>query len=233
MHIEDYAQNSPQYYSGELPALLEKYLKHDSGGTLLECGCGDGTILHALKERGYFTGREINAVDLSNQRINLVKNIDQLIKARIDNAEVLSTVADESIDFAISTQVIEHVDDEKMSSALVRVIKTGGFLYLTTVFKKKYGWYFYKNEKGEWALDPTHLREYQSDNELLRYFPAEQFIVLENVKKMQYYPLIDFFIKRFNIRDRNFFQNNLMRFLRMIKLPIIGYYKWELVLKKK
>ena len=41
-----------------------------------------------------------------------------------------------------------------------------GSLYLTTVFKGWYAWYFYRCE-GRWTVDPTHLREYRSDAELL------------------------------------------------------------------
>jgi len=230
--IEDYAKIGPQYYSGQLPPLLAKYLARKEYGSLLDCGCGDGATLYALKQLGFLKDKEVIAFDLSESRVEIIRNIDAGIKAFVDNAETISHVKDNSVDFLISEQVIEHVDQVKMMASIGRVVKSGGIVYLSTVFKKWYGWYFYRCN-GKWTLDPTHLREYGKDSELFDVIGKEKFEILENKKKLLFFPLIDTFVRKLHIKDRNIYRNNLLRLMRHIKRPVIGYYNWEIVLRKK
>lgn len=51
MDIEDYSKIAPQYYSGDIPELLEYYLKRSAWNSLLDCGCGDGSLLYALNAK--------------------------------------------------------------------------------------------------------------------------------------------------------------------------------------
>ena len=231
MDIEIYSKVAPQYYSGYIPPLLQKYLKVVDYNTILDAGAGDGSLLYALSISGYLENKEVYAVDLSRNRIGLIKEYHEHIIANVDNVENLATIKDKSIDFLISTQVIEHVDDRKMIGSIGRVIKKNGMIYLSTVFKKPYAWYFYRHD-GKWVLDPTHLREYQDDQELLSLIPKDEFEILENSKTLQWFPFIDFFIKRLNIRDRKLFSKGIFSMARMLKIPIPGYYIWEIVLKK-
>ena len=80
MDIEDYSKIAPQYYSGDIPELLEYYLKRSAWNSLLDCGCGDGSLLYALNAKKYFENKQIYAVDLSRNRINLVKKKTQKYK---------------------------------------------------------------------------------------------------------------------------------------------------------
>lgn len=231
MNIEDYSKIAPQYYSGYIPPLLEKYLKRTAWSSLLDCGCGDGSLLYALNAKKYFENKQIYAVDLSRNRINLVEKINTKINATVDSAEKLKTIKNRSIDFFVSTQVIEHVDDKKMIKEIFRVMKKGGIAYISTVHKKWYGWYFYRN-KGRWVLDPTHVREYSSDEQLFNIIDKSKFNVLENKKILQEFPILDFFINRLGIKNRELYRSNFIKIIRKIKIPIIGYYNWEIVLKK-
>jgi len=231
--IEDYAKKGPQYYSGEIPLLLKEYLKFKNYSSLLDCGCGDGATLYALKTQSFLENKKVYALDLSKSRIEIIKQIDSRIKAFIDNAETMLNIKDDSIDFFISLQVIEHVMDQtRMLNCIDRVVKKGGIVYLSTVFKKWYGWYFYRNN-GRWVLDPTHLREYGKDSELLELIDKEKFEILENKKSLLFFPIIDFFVKRLHIKNRNLYNNKFLRLIRKIKRPIIGYYNWEIVLRKR
>ncbi|KKT13250.1 MAG: hypothetical protein UV95_C0003G0124 [Candidatus Falkowbacteria bacterium GW2011_GWF2_43_32] len=231
VNIEEYARLAPQYYNGLIPLLLKKYLNSESYDSILDCGCGDGSLLYALDRAGYLKGKKILAIDLSRNRIEIVKKINGTINASVDSAENLETVADVSIDFFISTQVIEHVDDRKMIEAIKKKVRAGGIVYISTVFKKWYGWYFYRN-KGKWVLDPTHLREYSSDCQLLDLFNQNNFQFLEVKKTLQWFPISDFFIKRIGLADRKLYENMIMKIIRKIKIPILGYYNWEIILKK-
>lgn len=231
MNIEQYSKVAPQYYQEEVPALLDAYLKSSLFTDIFDCGCGDGSLLYALGKRNDLRGKKIHAIDLSQKRIELVKMIDAGIIATVDSAEEMSTIADDSIDFFISTQVIEHVDDKKMVAKIAKKVRSGGVVYVSTVFKKWYGWYFYRHH-GTWVLDPTHLREYTSDDQLLDLFDKREFTLLENNKQLQWFPISDFFIKRLGLKDRKLYENRLMQIIRKIKIPIPGYYNWEIVLRR-
>jgi len=231
MNIEDYSKIAPQFYSNYTPPLLEKYLKNENYVNLLDCGCGDGSLLYSLNISNYLDGKNIFAIDLSKNRIEIVKSINDKIIATVDSAEELKTIPDDSIDFFISTQVIEHVDEIKMISQIEKKVKSGGIIYISTVFKKWYGWYFYKNG-NKWVLDPTHLREYSSDEQLLSLFNSSHFKLLEQNKQLQWFPISDFIVKRIKLADRRIYENMIMKIIRKIRIPILGYYNWEIVLKK-
>ncbi len=230
MNIEKYAKMAPQYYTGEVPMLLINLLKYNHFETILDCGCGDGSLLYGLKNRNLIKTSRVNAIDLSKNRIALVKKISSKFHASVDSAETLETVKSNSIDLLISTQVIEHVDDQKMSITMKRVLKKSGVVYLSTVYKKWYGWFFYKNDIG-WVIDPTHLREYSRDSQLLAILDKD-FYITRNDKTLQWFPIIDFVVKRIGITVKQR-DSLLWMVLRAIRIPILGYYNWELVLVKK
>ena len=230
MNIERYAKIAPQYYTGEVPKILLELFKYNKFSSILDCGCGDGSILYALNKRRMLNNIKVNAIDLSQDRINIVKRNFPKFKAHVDSAESINSIRNKTQDLISSTQVLEHVDDKKLADSLNRVLKNNGIVYLSTVYKKWYGWYFYKNDIG-WVLDPTHLREYSTDNQLIKLFKKDFFIIV-NKKTLQWFPLADFVIKRIGIvlikRD-----NVLWKIIRAIRIPIFGYYNWEIVLTKK
>lgn len=231
--ITDYSDYLFQYYATTIPELLMQYLKKTSYTSLLDLGCGDGSLLYALKKNGYFKGKNIYGVDLSPKSIALVKKIDSKIHAYVDNVETIKTVKNNSIDFIISTMVIEHVDDKKMLIAIDRILKKKGVVYITTVFKKPYGWY-YNRRDGKWVMDVTHLREYEKDEELIKLINKKRYSILESKKTLLWFPVADFFTRRLMIKNRKFFEENpLFNLIHKVKIPIIGYYAWEIVLEKK
>ena len=140
-------------------------------------------------------------------------------------------VADKSIDVFVSTQVIEHVpDDVAMANEMYRVLSDRGTVYLSTVFKKPYGWYFYRNN-GKWVLDPTHVREY-SDHNLLNILEDAGFRIVETRKTLDSRPLMDAIVRRLHL-GRNLYRNRMFKFFRRFTVPIPGYYNWEIVCVKK
>ena len=231
MDIEKYSNIAPQYYRDQIPKLLKKYLEAEQYNNILDCGCGDGSLLYSLDKLGNLKRKKVWAIDLSKNRIELVKKINGNIIAAVDSAEELKTINNDNIDFFISTQVIEHVDDKKMIERIGEKVRSGGIIYISTVFKKWYGWYFYRNN-GRWVLDPTHLREYSSDKELLSLFNKDKFRLLEQKKSLQWFPISDFFVKRIGLYNRKVYENKLMKIIRKIKIPIFGYYNWEIVFRR-
>ncbi|MBA4319153.1 MAG: class I SAM-dependent methyltransferase, partial [Flavobacterium sp.] len=163
--IEEYADNHPQSYSNEIPKALENILLNNNFNSILDAGCGDGSLIRAIVERRVAKRSSITGIDLSRKRIQKIKKIFPQVKLFVDSVENMSKIKSNSVDLLISTQVIEHVDDKKMIKSLARATKKEGIVYLSTVFKKWYGWYPYR-ANNKWVLDPTHLREYQRFSEL-------------------------------------------------------------------
>jgi len=237
MMVENVTANSGEYdsrlqfYSDELPPLLERYLNADQWQTCLELGCGDGSLLSALDNNGYLSGKTVYALDISAHRLGNVRTINADLGCVVADAGQVPVRSD-SIDFAISTQVIEHVpDDAAMVKEFHRMMGSGRTLYLATIFKKWYGWYFYRCN-GKWVIDPTHLREYTNDRQLTDIFSENGFEILENRKSPNVFPLIDAVTRRVG-GGKNVYNNRGLRTLRKIRLPIPGYYIWELVCRKK
>lgn len=227
--IESYAHKYPHYEDSTIPPLLERYLRARRPATLLDAGCGDGALVRAIVASGLVTGRVL-ACDASSTRLDRVKGSTG-VEAFVDDVERLEHVTTGSIDFLVSSQVIEHVDDAKMLRAIERVTRPGAVVFLSTVQKRWYGWYFYRSPAG-WALDPTHLREYRNDDELLSKVPHEAFAVLENEKTPIAWPLTDFLLKRFTKDRAVYAKSSVLRRLRALKVPIVGYSNWELVLER-
>lgn len=232
MNIEDYAKKHIHFQAVEIPQLLVKLLSETTWETYLDLGCGDGSLLYALKLKNHFQDKEVYAIDLSEFRIALVKKIDPKFNCFVGSASNIKNITNNKIDLLVSTQVIEHVpSDEEMIYEIKRVLSENGTVYLSTVFKKWYGWYFYRCN-GKWTLDPTHVREYTNDTQLLSIIRNLGFEIKENRKTLFAFPLIDFFLRRF-YPNRNAYHNRFLSLLRRIKIPIVGYYNWEIIFENK
>lgn len=220
MNIETYAKKHPQKFTQTISVsdLLKKYLPKKKQYVFMDCGCGDGALLFSLMKAKLLANAQVIACDLSFLRLQRLKKHcqsffkKQSLKIVVDDAQALRKIAKDSVDYLVSTQVIEHVDDQKMLKAINKVLKKNALAYLSTVFKKKWAWYFYRNQ-NRWVLDPTHLREYTSDQELLKKIKAAKLKLITQQKQ----PLV--------YRWKIFHKFS-------ISIPIPGYYHWELVVKK-
>ncbi|OQA93437.1 MAG: hypothetical protein BWY24_00455 [Microgenomates group bacterium ADurb.Bin219] len=236
MEIDQYSKKFIHYYTDDLPSTIVKLvLNNKSFNSLADLGCGDGSILYALGKKkllGQFS--KIYAIDISKDRIANVKRIDGRIKCMVSDVCNISKIKNSEIDLIILNQVIEHVqDDELMIKEIERILKKGGIAYISTVFKKWYGWFFYKDKNNNWVIDPTHEREYSYDKQLIGKFKKFDLEILKNNKSLQWFPITDFFLKRIGFRNDAYERSLQLRLLRKVKIPIIGYYNWEIVCKKK
>ena len=124
-------------------------------------------------------------MDLSEERIRRVRRLNNKIYCLIADVCDLHKLKDNEIDLIISNQIIEHVsNDELMIKEMARVLNREGLIYLSTVFKKWYGWYFYRNRNYHWVIDPTHEREYANDSPLLVYFNKYNLGIVKNEKSL-------------------------------------------------
>jgi ubiquinone/menaquinone biosynthesis C-methylase UbiE len=147
---------------------------------ILDLGCGEGGIISAILER--FPKKRITGVDISTRRIDLLKR--KFPKQNFLCGDITNTpLKSKMFDLIICTQVIEYVgDDKKLIEEFYRLLKKGGFLYASSVIKKPWAIYKYRNN-GKFVLDPTHEREYSSERDFLKKF--EDKFQLIKMKKYQ------------------------------------------------
>ncbi len=105
-----------------------------AGKLLLDAGCGTGKFSLAATDRG----ASVYSLDIGQR---LLKKTHEKCSSVLIAADVQQIpFADESFDFVVSSEVIEHViEPEKAIHEMCRVLKRGGYLALTTPNKR---WHF-------------------------------------------------------------------------------------------
>ncbi len=97
----------------------------------------------------------------------LIERAERGVDASVAEAEALDYL-DRSFDLVICSHVIEHVvDDVAVARELARVTRNDGLVYIEAPQRLRGGWYPYRLPRGGWGLDPTHMREYASPDELV------------------------------------------------------------------
>ncbi|WP_020532876.1 class I SAM-dependent methyltransferase [Flexithrix dorotheae] len=115
-------------------------------GDVLEIGCGAGRGLQLLAEKC----DNYTAIDKNKALLDLHQKAYPDFKFIHENIPPLSFLEDNSFDFVISFQVIEHIyDDNLFVREIQRVLKPGGKAIITT-----------PNIKLSLTRNPWHVREY-------------------------------------------------------------------------
>lgn len=161
---EAYSVEHPHLHAADaypkalLPALTGR------AGTFVDVGAGTGGPLRALVHGGHLRSfSTIVATDIAQVHVDMIRATLPAVQALHADALRLP-FADESVDFYFSDQVIEHVpSDVQMAAEAFRVLKPGGIAFIGSVRKTPWAWYYYRCN-GRWALDPTHVREYESSD---------------------------------------------------------------------
>lgn len=147
-------------------------------GRVLEIGTGSGYGIDAVSPNV----TEFITID-KFEDVSVLEHIKTLPNIKFMQMDVppLTGLADNSFDFVITFQVIEHIqDDNKFVSEIHRVLKPGGKFIVTT-----------PNIKMSITRNPWHIREYtiaELDQLLKKSFSAVQKRgVAGNEKIMEYY----------------------------------------------
>jgi ubiquinone/menaquinone biosynthesis C-methylase UbiE len=239
--FDRYSRENIHFFNVELP-LLESSIRISEAKRLIDLGCGDGAVLFMLEKKGLLEGLDVYGCDLSQERLNrLAKCLPSVIPI-LGNASNLKQFRNEYFDFAICSQVIEHVEDDgALLREVGRLLRQGGTLYISSVVKKWYGWWIYRNN-GRVVCDPTHVREYPS---------AEHFIdlLIENGFKPLKIEINRFKPSLINAMSRILCKHSLLakenideayafyplfnRIARLFSIPVPGYFVIEVVARKE
>ncbi len=124
------------------------------GLTLLDFGCGDGTILRSLPAKAHF-GIEVNPRCIEKIRVD-----NETTGPQLDVRNDIRAIDDDSIDVVISNHALEHtLQPAETLIHLKRVLRRGGTLVLVTPF-------------DDWRLHPNRAwRPDDKDNHLFTWSP--------------------------------------------------------------
>jgi SAM-dependent methyltransferase len=192
--VED-LEHSRYFLTDWMPPLLRETAERSPPRVLADLGAGDGGTLWPLDRAG-LVGETIYAVDISAQHVALCERLSPKVKGIVSDVARVEGLPDESVDAVVSSQVIEHLpDDRVLAPEIARLLRPGGWFYVASVIRGPHGFWFYKGKPPapeRWQLDPTHMREYESE-EHFRSALADPALEFDVVRSSQLkFPLTDF-----------------------------------------
>ena len=155
--------NMEDWYRWELiEKKMKSFLKGNASENIniLDFGCGTGWLSNLLSKYGNVTG-----IDLSEKAIELAsqKYKDVHFVSFDASSKEFEKIKETKFDFIVSSEVIEHVQDQREYFAnMMSLLKPDGFLILTTPNAQWKKNYFYK-DRTDWGqpfefwLDPATL----------------------------------------------------------------------------
>jgi ubiquinone/menaquinone biosynthesis C-methylase UbiE len=184
-------------------------------GDILEIGCGEGRGVSTLLERV----NSFTAVDKIKDAIDDLQKRFPAGKFISMNLPPLTSLGDNTYDFVVSFQVIEHIENDVLYlKEIHRVLKTGGVALITT-----------PNRKMSLSRNPWHVREYLPDelSALARKFfsNVEMKGITGNDKVMKYYEENKKSVRRFTRFDIFNLQYNLPASILRIPYEILN--RWN------
>ncbi|NPD44098.1 MULTISPECIES: bifunctional 2-polyprenyl-6-hydroxyphenol methylase/3-demethylubiquinol 3-O-methyltransferase UbiG [unclassified Lentimicrobium] len=181
-------------------------------GHILEVGCGEGYGMELLAPKA----TKYMAIDKYNTPIDPQLPDFSKITFQQMNVPPFDGIEDNTFDFIVSFQVIEHIeDDDFFSRELFRVLKPGGKLILTT-----------PNIKMSLTRNPWHIREYKPEElfDLLNgiFHKVEMKGIFGNEKVMEYYEANKKSVRKFTRFDVLNLQYKLPRSILQIPYDILN-----------
>ena len=244
--IEKYSQEHIHFYDLEIAELLQEIwaplTQRWDKINMVDLGCGDGRLLLAMQQRGFLHNvNKVVGVDLSPERIRRLQEVIPGVIGVISDVCEISQLKNGEFNLVTCSQVIEHVaDDRLLIKEISRLLKRGGKVYISSVVKKWYGFYVYRH-KGKLRLDPTHQREYTSQEEFTQLLQQNGLKVVKVVVRPIQVPLLDLVIRaliKLSLTKPTerirwlYLRGKKMRWLRNILVPLVGYYWIEVVSEK-
>lgn len=243
--FQSYSLKHIHFYDLEVPELLKKVQWNRDRGdfSILDLGCGNGRVLFACEREGLLNDvTRIIGVDLSPERIRLFKKNVRNVTGIVSDACNVKLLDNQSFDVVICSQLIEHVpSDVALIKEIGRLAKEDGYVYVSSVVRKWYGVYIYRNY-GEFRLDPTHLREYESEEEFLDLLQRNGLKVVDVRLNAVSFSILDLLIRlliQVNLVNptglQDFFLRHelIVKLRTLLKVRIFGYYTIEVLAKTR
>ena len=183
-------------------------------GTVLEIGCGEG---YGISELVKFSKKYIGVDKFDTFISEEIKKNNDIVFHKMEIPPLLNIEAN-SIDFVVTFQVIEHIqDDHYFLKEIFRVLKPGGKLLLTT-----------PNKLMSLSRNPWHIREYtpfEMKDILSKYFAKTQVNgVYGNDLVMEYYRKNKESVEKITRFDIFNFQYILPRWILQVPYDILNRF---------
>lgn len=224
----------------ETLSILENKKKSYS---LLDLGCGHGSVLFSLKLLGFLKKAIITGIDKDKKALKTFKENFPHATVLSADISIRTSIKSNSFDVAICNQVVEHIDDDDFFvSEIYRILKKQGHIYIGSVLKKWYGLYWHRNIYGKIVVDPDHKREYRSVKEFENLLIKNGFLIKKLAIIPGRLPLGDYFflllfkvglIQFSDMRSFYFSHPKIYNTAKKIQLPLPGYAIIEAIAQKK
>ena len=183
-------------------------------GTVLEIGCGEG---YGMEELAKYSTRYIGVDKFETNIPKSVKDNNDVVFHKME-IPPLNNIEANSIDFVVTFQVIEHIEDDNyFLKEIYRVLKPGGKLLLTT-----------PNKLMSLSRNPWHIREYdptEMKNIIRKFFHQFEIKgVFGNQVIMDYYNKNKESVERITKFDIFNLQYNLPRWILKIPYDILNRF---------
>lgn len=193
--FDHYASLRPHFLRAVMYPPLFRDALRECEGVFADIGAGDGSKLLALtQELALQRFDRIVACDISATRVERIREMVPSAEVFVADATSLP-FEDASIGFCFSDQVIEHVaSDRDFALEIRRVLASNGRAFIGSVIKRPGAWYFYRCN-GEWRLDPTHVREYDSPEAFEHVFRDAGLRVYATAVEPVRFPVADYVVR--------------------------------------
>ncbi len=188
-----------RYFLDEwIAPLLRKAAERDPPRVLADLGAGDGGMLWPLDHAGLI-GETIYAVDISARHVALCERLSPKVQGIVSDVAHVDAVPDASVDAVVSSQVIEHLpDDRALPREIARLLRPGGWFYVSSVIRGPHAFWFRKGKPPaptRRQLDATHMREYESEDAFRAALEHPQLEVDALHSVQLKFPLTDFVVR--------------------------------------
>ena len=137
-------ERSRYFLTEWMPPLLRRIAEAHPPAVLADLGAGDGGTLWPLDRAG-LVGETIYAVDISAEHVALCERLSLKVKGIVSDVAHVEELPDGSVDAAISSQVIEHLpDDRVLAPEIARLLRPGGWFYVSSVIRGPHGFWMYR-----------------------------------------------------------------------------------------
>lgn len=208
---------------------------------ILDLGSGDGEFSNSLKSKKIISKKKLYCLDISPRLLKIAKEtLGKNVVYRTGDVRK-TPFFNNYFNLIYSWMVIEHVHNpEEMLKEIKRLLKPGGKAFISTIVKKPWALYFYRNS-GKFVIDPTHLHEFSSLEEFENMITNRGMRVLDSKITQRWYSLPELFVKIFmriglispSINTKKIFSNQKFNILRnMLKIPIPGFFEAQVLCQK-
>jgi 2-polyprenyl-3-methyl-5-hydroxy-6-metoxy-1,4-benzoquinol methylase len=126
---------------------LGNWLPKNLDTAILDIGCGEGTLLFFLKEKGY---RNLSGFDLSIENVNIAHQLSLGFVKQFNALDIVHFLPEKSFDVIFLMDLIEHIPKESavdfLSNILTRLEPGGEMIIQTPNMGSIYGNYHRYND---------------------------------------------------------------------------------------